>query len=99
VKLAGGGVLDLSPPTSGPYQGVTFWQDLGVTSDFSITGDNSLVQGIFYAPGATLDLGGGADLGVVQLIADMVRLSGNAPIDLDYGAFRTFEAPDVVLVE
>ena len=99
VKLAGGGVLDLSPPTSGDYQGITFWQDEGITTDFTITGDNSLVQGVFYAPGARLDLGGGADLGIVQLVADKVRFSGNAPIDLEYGAFRTFEAPDVVLVE
>jgi hypothetical protein len=99
VKLTGSGVLDLEPPTSGPYQGVTFWQDEQITSPFEISGDNSLVQGIFYAPGARLDLGGGANLGVVQLVADKVRISGNAPINLEYGEFRTFETPDVVLVE
>ena len=99
ITLAGGGILDLSPPTSGDYQGITFWQDRLITTDFSILGDNALVQGVFYAPGARLDLGGGATLGVVQLVADSIRISGNAPIVLEYGAFRTFEAPDVVLVE
>jgi hypothetical protein len=99
VKLAGGGDLNLSPPSDGLYQGITFWQDKLVTDEFSINGDNSSVQGIFYAPGATLDLGGGADLGVVQLVADKIEVSGNAPLDLEYGEFRIFEAPDVVLVE
>jgi len=99
VRLSGGGVLDLSPPTSGTYQGITFWQDRAIADAMTINGDNSLVQGVFYAPGAGIELGGGADLGVVQLVADTVRVSGNAPIDLEYGAFRTFEAPDVVLAE
>lgn len=99
VKLTGGGVVDLSPHTSGVYQGITFWQDEQITDDFSINGDNSLVQGIFYVPGARLDLGGGTTLGLVQLVANTIRVSGNAPVDLTYGEFRTFEAPDVVLVE
>jgi len=99
AKLAGGGTLELTPATSGDYEGITFWQDRKITDDFSINGDNTLVQGIFYAPGARLDLGGGTSLGTVQLVANTIRVSGNAPLSLSYGEFRPFESPEVTLVE
>ncbi len=97
--LAGGGVFSLTPPSTGDYYGISFWQDCQITEDFTILGDNHLVQGIIYAPCARLVLGGGATLGGVQLIANTVWLSGNAPIDLNYGDFRTFDRPGVTLVE
>ena len=97
--LTGSGVLDLSPPTSGIYQGITLWQDLAITDDFKMTGSNDLVSGIFYAPGAELDITGNSQFGTVQLVVNGFELSGNAPLDLTYGEFRTFEAPKVVLVE
>jgi hypothetical protein len=97
--LAGGGSFALTPPSTGDYYGISFWQDCLITKDFTILGDNHLVQGIFYLPCARLVLGGGASLGGVQLIANTVWLSGNAPIALDYGDFRTFDRPGVTLVE
>ena len=99
LLLTGGGTFALDPMDSGVYQGVTFWQDKLITADVSISGDNASVQGIFYAPGARIDMGGGTDLGVVQIVADKVNFSGNTAIDLEYGGFRQFEKPDVVLVE
>jgi hypothetical protein len=99
LLLSGGGTFELDPPDSGPYQGITFWQDRLITDDASVSGSNSAVQGIFYVPGARIDLGGGTDLGVVQIVADRVNFSGSTAIDLEYGGFRQFEKPDVVLVE
>lgn len=99
VTLTGNGILDLSPPTSGLYQGITFWQDEQITADFSMSGDASLTQGIFYAPGARLDITGNAQLGVVQLVVNTFRIAGSTSLSLSYGEFRTFEAPDVTLVE
>ena len=97
--LTGSGALDLSPPTSGIYQGITLWQDIAITDDFRMRGSNDLISGIFYAPGATLDISGNSQFGTVQLVVNGFLLSGNAPLDLTYGEFRTFEAPKVVLVE
>lgn len=97
--LTGSGAMDLSPPTSGPYEGITLWQDEAITADFKMRGSNDLISGIFYAPGATLDISGDSQFGTVQLIVNSFQLSGNSPLDLTYGEFRTFEAPDVVLVE
>ncbi|MCH8025993.1 MAG: hypothetical protein IH866_04280 [Chloroflexi bacterium] len=98
-KLTGSGVLDLSPPTSGIYQGITLWQDVAITDDFKMTGSNDLISGILYAPGAQLDISGNSQFGTVQIVVNGFELSGNAPLDLTYGEFRTFEAPKVVLVE
>ena len=97
--LTGSGVLDLSPPTFGIYEGITLWQDLAITDDFKMTGSNDLVSGIFYAPGAQLDISGNSQFGTVQLVVNSFELSGNAPLNLTYGEFRTFEAPKVILVE
>jgi hypothetical protein len=97
--LTGSGLLDLSPPTSGPYQGITLWQDIAITDNFMMRGSNDLISGILYAPGATLDISGNSNFGTVQLIVNGFLLSGNSPLDLTYGEFRTFEAPEVVLVE
>ena len=98
-SMTGTGVLDLSPPTSGIYQGITLWQDVVITDDISMTGSNDFLSGVLYAPGAELDISGDSQFGTVQLIVNEFRLSGNAPLDLTYGEFRPFEAPDVALVE
>lgn len=97
--LTGSGVLDLRPPTSGPYQGITLWQDAAITEAFDMTGSNDLISGIIYVPGAELSITGDSEFGTVQLIVNLFRLSGNAPLNLSYGEFRVFEAPEVVLVE
>ncbi|MCH8920849.1 MAG: hypothetical protein IIA23_09145 [Chloroflexi bacterium] len=97
--LTGSGALDLSPPTSGLYEGITLWQDIAITEDFKMRGSNDLISGIIYAPGATLDISGDSQFGTVQLVVNGFLLSGNSPLDLTYGEFRTFEAPKVVLVE
>lgn len=98
-SLTGSGVLDLSPPVSDPYQGITLWQDAEITGDFKLTGSNDLISGILYAPGAELDISGDSQFGTVQLIVNRFRLSGNAPLNLTYGEFRPFEVPRVVLAE
>ena len=97
--LTGSGAMDLSPPTSGLYEGITLWQDIAITDDFRMRGSNDLISGIIYAPGATLDISGDSQFGTVQLVVNGFLLSGNSPLDLTYGEFRTFEAPKVVLLE
>ncbi len=99
VHIAGSGTLELTPPTSGPYQGMTFWQDGQITNDFYLRGDNSSTQGLFYAPGATLNVAGGTSLGAVQIVVNQFYLTGGGVLDLIFGEFREFESPEVVLKE
>ncbi len=98
-SLTGSGALDLSPPTSGLYQGITLWQDEAITEDFTMRGSNDLVSGILYAPGATLDFAGDTQAGTVQIIVNGFYLHGNSPLDLTYGEFRDADVLRVVLVE
>ena len=97
--FTGSGVLDLSPPTSGIYEGITLWQDAAITDDFNMLGSNDLISGVVYAPGATLKINGDSQFGTVQIIVNGFFLSGNSPLTLTYEEFITFEAPKVVLVE
>ncbi|MDZ4278528.1 MAG: pilus assembly protein TadG-related protein [Dehalococcoidia bacterium] len=97
--LAGSGALDLSPPTSGTYQGITLWQDAAITSSFKMRGSNDSINGVVYVPGATLDVSGDSTMGTVQLIVNKFLLSGNAPLELTYGDYLDFDVPRVALVE
>ena len=97
--MSGSGALDLNPPTSGIYQGITLWQDEAITEDFRMRGSNDLVSGILYAPGATLDFAGDTQAGTVQIIVNGFYLHGNSPLDLTYGDFRDSDVLKVVLGE
>ena len=98
-NATGSRALDLNPPTSGVYQGITLWQDEAITDDFYMAGSNDLTSGILYVPGATLYISGNSQFGTVQLIVNGLELAGNAPLNLTYSEFLTFEAPKVLLVE
>jgi hypothetical protein len=78
---------------------MTFWQDEDITDDFYLRGDNGSTQGLFYAPGGTLDVAGGTSLGAVQLVVNEFSLTGGGELTLTYGEFREFESPEVVLKE
>ncbi len=62
VDISGTGVLDLSPPMTGGYQGVLIFQARNNTSTSKLTGQAVLsgVSGIIYMPVGTLELAGGA---------------------------------------
>ena len=62
-------------------------------------GDNDLVSGILYAPGATLDFAGNTEAGTMQIIVNGFYLHGNSSLDLTYGAYLEIDVPRVVLVE
>ena len=98
-SLTGSGGLNLSPPISGPYENITLWQDIAITDDFTMRGDNDLVSGILYAPGATLDFAGNTEAGTMQIIVNGFYLHGNSSLDLTYGAYLEIDVPRVVLVE
>lgn len=59
LSLTGGGALNVSAPTSGTWNGILFYQDATDTNAMSVTGSNgSSLEGIFYAPSASLSLKG-----------------------------------------
>ena len=98
-RLSGNGALNLSPPTSGDYEGITFWQDVAITEDFFVSGSNSPAGGIFYAPGATMNMTGNSVLDGVQIIANGFYVHGNSMITINYRTELETLIPRVYLVE
>jgi Flp pilus assembly protein TadG len=82
----GGNNLDfqLTPPTTGPYQGILFYQDPNDTSGPQLGGDNqSNFGGILYFPKAQLTFfGNNVTYSTGMVVADAIALSGNPTVNL-----------------
>jgi Flp pilus assembly protein TadG len=86
INLAGNGAINLTSPTSGPYQGISIFQDQTVTSGLSITGNGSTqVGGLVYAPGANVALKGNGSLTAGGVLANTINVSGGGNFTVDAG--------------
>lgn len=84
-------VVNLSPPSTGPYAGITIFQGHGNTSALTINGGSgSVVSGFIYAPDAAITYAGNSDMssagGCLRLVADTVTMTGNSAIKSDCSA-------------
>ncbi|MDE3113358.1 MAG: hypothetical protein KGK34_10505, partial [Chloroflexota bacterium] len=88
VKLTGTAATDLNPETSGPYQGLLFYQDPACTALFLIQGSSTMtVSGSIYVPKAQVEVAGSANLNGSQLIADTVNIqSGTVQVTFNTGS-------------
>jgi Flp pilus assembly protein TadG len=84
-----GGVLDITPPTTGAWKGVAIYQDPSLTSgvDVSAAGNSPTwnVTGLIYMPHATLTLKGAIDKSTfgskcLVMVADNFQISGTGGI-------------------
>jgi hypothetical protein len=80
-----GGKLTLTPPSSGPYKGIIFYQDRRATADNSvlINGNaSSKIEGALYFPRADLTFNGttGMNTDCMQIVSKRVTFSGNSGI-------------------
>lgn len=84
-----GGVLDITPPTRGPWAGVAIYQDPSLTTgvDVSAAGNSPTwnVTGLVYMPHATLTLKGAIDKSTfgkscLVMVADNFQISGTGGI-------------------
>jgi Flp pilus assembly protein TadG len=80
-----GGVLDITPPTTGPWKGVAIYQDPSLTTgvDVSAAGNSPTwnITGLVYMPHATLTLRGAIDKSTfgkscLVMVADSFQISG-----------------------
>jgi Flp pilus assembly protein TadG len=84
-----GGVLDITPPTTGPWKGVAIYQDPSLTTgvDVSAAGTSPTwnITGLVYMPHATLTLKGAIDKSTfgkscLVMVADNFQISGTGGI-------------------
>jgi hypothetical protein len=84
-----GGVLDITPPTTGPWAGIAIAQDPALTNgvDVASAGNSPTwnITGLVYTPHATVNLKGAIDKSTngakcLVLVADNVQISGTGGI-------------------
>jgi hypothetical protein len=81
-------LIQLSPPDTGDYAGITIYQEISNTSALTINGTaDSEISGFIYAPGAPVFHAGNAAVTsegkCLRIIGNTVELSGNSSIALD----------------
>jgi hypothetical protein len=85
VELTGNGVTRILAPVSGPYAGISIFQDRTNTTQLDLKG-NSLTagSGVVYAKAANISLVGTSNSSNMQMISDTFEMSGNSSLELDF---------------
>lgn len=88
VNLNNNTVMDLSAPTSGPYEGVLFYQDRDASNpdESKFNGGVDLeLDGVIYMPRSLVEFSGGSSNpdNCLQIVADRVTFTGNSFIRND----------------
>lgn len=78
-------IINLSPPTSGPYAGITIYQEKSNTNEVTINGGSgSNVTGFIYAPGAHVFYAGNSDMSgegqCIRLVGKTIEMTGNSSV-------------------
>jgi hypothetical protein len=82
-------VVNFTPPTSGTYAGLCFFQPLTNTSLVSIGGHIQMISGMLYAPTAQVNLGGSyTTYSTTQVICFRLKVSDAAHLSVPLGPRR-----------
>ncbi len=103
ISLTGNLIMNLSAPTSGPLQGMLFFQDRNAPKKTeSITGNStSNLTGAVYFPNSALNYTGNsaASSQDIAIVAKTVNLIGNASLQADPNNPASPSEPKVALIE
>ena len=101
INISGGSV-NLTAPTTGPYQGILFWEDRNSTVEMDVSGNgSSSMIGLFYAASANLKVtgNGGQDVLGSQYISYDLTIQGNGGFGVNWSPDTTPGTRDIWLVE
>ena len=86
ISITGTGTINLSPMTTGLYQGISLWQTRASTNTLTVAGGGSgAISGTFYAQHGTLKVSGGGGQSVgSQYISWDVVVSGGGGLNIDW---------------
>ena len=78
-------VIDLSPPTTGPYAGITIYQEYGNVEPLTINGTSgSKLTGFIYAPSAPVFYAGNSTMfaggDCIRIVGNTVEMTGNSSV-------------------
>src|SRR5262249_52682294 len=79
VKIAGQGSVTWTPPSTGTYKGMTFFQARGSDQPDSFTGNGAMnISGVLYAPAALMNISGNGDNFIGnQVVSWQMNFQGN----------------------
>ncbi|MEW9807523.1 TadE/TadG family type IV pilus assembly protein [Mesorhizobium sp. ZMM04-5] len=91
LSINGNELIQLKPPTSGPYAGIVIYQEKSNDNTISINGtSDSYVQGFIYAPGAHVFYAGNSltttESACLRIIGNTIEMTGNSDLKSDCGA-------------
>jgi Flp pilus assembly protein TadG len=94
ITLNGNGAVNLTPLTSGPYKGITFFQDRSDTNAGTLTGNGNVnIAGAIYAPAAALTAVGNGTTDVFgsEIIANTLTVKGNGNVNVNFDTSQNFQ--------
>jgi hypothetical protein len=103
INISTSASVRLTPPPSGPYQGISIFQDRGLGNLLSHSASGSVqITGTVYGAGASIQLSGnggaaGSTMGGAY-IANNIQVSGGGNFTISHGTNRP-RVPDIGLVE
>jgi hypothetical protein len=101
VALTGQGVVRISPPTTGLYQGISVFMDRNSGGPVKITGNGSFtVSGTVYAANGAGQIAGNGDVQLgSQYITRTLDVGGNGAVNIRYNARSGPRERRIALVE
>ena len=102
ISITGGGSVTLSPPTTGPYAGISLFQDRTSTNTVSVSGGaGSAYYGTFYVAGGTLSVTGGGTNSIIgsQYISNNLTVNGNGAFTINWSPNQVGKTRILRLVE
>jgi hypothetical protein len=97
VRWNGGATINLSAPTSGPFEGLLLFLPEGNTNEVEINGNSgSTFTGTILAPSASVSINGSGGVTGLnsQVIGYTVNLSGTSNTTINYNAGQNYQAPE-----
>ena len=92
VNITGTATVNLSAPTSGPYEAMLFYQDPSITGTASnassiVGSSGSTFDGALYFPTTALTYAGNSSSnGYTMLVADTIKVTGNSYVGTNYSS-------------
>ncbi|WP_245451091.1 TadE/TadG family type IV pilus assembly protein [Borborobacter arsenicus] len=107
LKINANQVINLSPPETGPYAGITIYQARGNTSDLTLNGGSGTsLNGFIYAPDARITYTGNSDTGsdgCIRIVGNTVAMTGNSSVksdcEVELGGREMYAGRTVLLVK
>ena len=101
VVITGQGSVTLSPPTSGIYQGISYFQARNSPDETKVAGNGDYnVTGTFYVAGGLTDLQGNGDASIAsQVVTLLMKAGGNGETNIVWAGPPTGRTRRLQLVE